>query len=180
MLTTCEAIDAATFSVMDRDPACTADPCGVVGATCIVKDMIQWLGRNCSDPSVSQNPDDCSSAGDLLPTYGLTTIPDLTCFRVGTCLLPEDKANRILWDYIKSAEGLPEGLVGWSDYTNPDSDVMYMTIRFPVDLKAETFYTSIELAIPFGAIVSSHAIRSCLQCIELVDSLFDRLLVFAG
>ena len=145
--------------------------------------MVLWLGRNCSDPAVSQNPDDCSSAGDLLPTYGLTSVPDLACFRagiysrqytytieslfdrcfevnfmtaalpgVGTCPLPEAKANRILWDYVKSAEGLPEGLVGWSDYTNPDSDVIYMTIRFPLDLKAETFYTSIELAEPFGAI----------------------------
>jgi hypothetical protein len=151
MLTTCEAVDDAAFSVMDRDPACSQDPCGVVGATCIVKDMIMWLGRNCSDPAVTQNPDDCSSAAELLPSYELEAVPTLECFRAGTCPLPEAKANRILWDYIKSAE-LPDGLVGWSDYTNPDSRVIYMTIRFPIDLKADTFYTTHELAVPFDAI----------------------------
>merc|ERR1711871_1066817 len=137
---------------MDRDPECSEDPCGQVGATCIVKDMILWLGRNCSDPLIDSNEEEeCQSAGSLLQSYGLSTVPDLDCFRDGTCLLPSDKANRILWDYYKSAD-LPEGLIGWSDYTDPNSRVMYMTIRFPIDLKAETFYTTGELREPFEQI----------------------------
>jgi hypothetical protein len=151
MFKTCEDVNAATFSVMDRDPTCTQDPCGVVGATCIVKDMILWLGRNCSDPIVANSEEDCQSAGPLLESYSLNEVPNLDCFREGTCLLPSEKANRILWDYYKSAD-LPEGLIGWSDYTNPDSRVVYMTIRFPIDLKAETFYTTGELREPFAQI----------------------------
>ena len=179
LLEVCDGLDDSAFVTFDRDPACYQDPCGVVRTTCVVKEMVQWLGRNCSDPAVaSSEGDSCISAELLLPTYGLDRAPELSCFSTKAaepCLLPEDKANRILWDFYY-ASNLEDGLIGWTvspnvpaektrlealgrelsvgpqDYLNPDSRVLYMTVRFPIQLKEGTFYTVGELSEPYNQI----------------------------
>jgi len=52
-------------------------------------------------------------------------------------------------------EALPNGRelsVGPQDYLNPDSRVLYMTVRFPIQLKEGTFYTVGELSEPYNQI----------------------------
>ena len=182
MLQVCNEVDSSSFVTHDRDPSCHQDPCSVVRTTCVVKEMIEWLGRNCSDPdTLSAEGDDCISAAsvDLLASYGLERVPDVSCFSMSVaeedrCLLPQDKANRtphndpgtlqcslsavaagILFDFYEEVSKFQHhyvGLIGFTDYSDRDARVLYMTIRFPVQLKEGSFYTVPELSIPFDAI----------------------------
>ena len=102
MLQVCNEVDSSSFVTFDQDPSCTQDPCSVVRTTCVVKEMVEWLGRNCTDPAtVNAEGDDCISAASagLLASYGLERVPDVSCFSMSVaeedrCLLPQDKANR--------------------------------------------------------------------------------------
>ena len=178
MLQVCNEVDSSPFVTFDQDPSCTQDPCSVVRTTCVVKEMVEWLGRNCTDPAtLNAEGDDCISAASagLLASYGLERVPDVSCFSMSVaeedrCLLPQDKANRtpttilprrkthfgrwvagILYDFYE-ASNLEAGLIGFTDYSDRDARVLYMTIRFPVQLKEGTFYTVPELSVPYDAI----------------------------
>ena len=62
-------------------------------------------------------------------------------------------AAGILFDFYEVSKLQQQyGLIGFTDYSDRDARVLYMTIRFPVQLKEGSFYTVSELSIPFDAI----------------------------
>jgi hypothetical protein len=95
LLDVCDQIDSSKFVTFDRDPQCTHDPCGVVRTTCIIKELVGWLNRNCTE--AAQDDSECIGAESLLPSYGMQAAPDLACFSdpSRSPCLPIDKANRM-------------------------------------------------------------------------------------
>ena len=56
-------------------------------------------------------------------------------------------AAGILFDFYEVSKLQQQyGLIGFTDYSDRDARVLYMTIRFPVQLKEGSFYTVSELS----------------------------------